>query len=187
MRLSRCLLLSFVCLCSALLFAQGSTSSSELPKLDHFESNLADPSLDPCTDFYKYACSKWMNANPIPPDQVAWGHGSPLQLWNETVLRQTLEKAAAGGAERNAVDQKIGDYYAACMDEKGIEVAGVKAIKTERDGIDAIKSKNQRPQAVARLHPTMPGDRQLDDNQTDAAAFSFFGAQDHDDATKVVA
>src|SRR5262245_4724188 len=168
------LLFCLVCLCCATLFAQCSPNPSELTELDHFAPKLVDESVDPCTDFYKYACGKWMAANPIPPDQVIWGHGSPLQLWNETVLRQTLEKAAAGGAERNAVEKKIGDYYAACMDEKGIEAAGVKAIKPELDRINAIKSKSQLPEALARLHQTIPGAWELGDNQTDAAGFGFF-------------
>ena len=54
------------------------------PKLEHFNPNLVDKDLDPCNDFYKYSCSKWMAANPIPPDQAVWDTGSDLQVWNET-------------------------------------------------------------------------------------------------------
>jgi putative endopeptidase len=194
MRIPKVVLLVPLCLCAAFVFAQTSsntaqtsTRSSDLPKLDQFDPKLADESVDPCTDFYKYACGKWMAANPIPPDQATWGHGSPLQLWNETVLRQTLEKAAAGGSERNAVDQKIGDYYGACMDEKAIEAAGVSTIKPELGRINAIKNKDQLVDAIVRLHQSIPGAWQLDDNQTNAAGFGFIGAQDLDDATRVVA
>jgi endothelin-converting enzyme/putative endopeptidase len=187
MRFAKSVLLAFVCLCAGFALAQNPTNASELPKLDQFDPKLTDASVDPCTDFYKYACNKWMAANPIPPDQAIWGHGSPLQLWNETVLRQTLEKAAAGTTERSAVDQKIGDYYGACMDEKAIEAAGVNTIKPELDRINAVKTKNQLPEALARLHQTIPGAWQLGDNQTNAPGFGFIGSQDLDDATKVVA
>ena len=57
--------------------------SSSAPKLEHFDLSRIDKSLDPCQDFYQYACSKWNTANPIPADQVAWGTGSGLQYWNE--------------------------------------------------------------------------------------------------------
>lgn len=187
MRLLKVLFLLLVVSCSIFLHAQAPASSTELPKLDQFDPKLVDESVDPCTDFYKYACGKWMETNPIPPDQATWGHGSPLQLWNETVLRQTLEKAAAGGAGRSAIEQKIGDYYGACMDEKAIEAAGASTLKPELDRINALKNKNQLPEAIARLHQMIPGAWQLDNNQTNAAGFGFSGSQDLDDATKVVA
>jgi endothelin-converting enzyme/putative endopeptidase len=96
------------------------------PKLEHFDPNLVDQTLSPCDDFYKYACSKWVTANPIPADQVYWTTGSGLELWNENVLRETLEASSKDESKRGAVQQKIGDYWAACMDESGIEAAGLK-------------------------------------------------------------
>ena len=122
-----------VVLCSVVGFvganAQSMPAAESAPKLEHFDINLVDKSLDPCQDFYEYACSKWNAANPIPADQVAWGTGSGLRYWNENILREALQKAAAQTSNRTDYEQKIGDYWAACTDESGIESAGTRDLK----------------------------------------------------------
>src|SRR5271166_5926611 len=110
----------------------GTTATAEqTPKLEHFDANLEDKTLDPCQDFYKYACSKFLAANPIPADQVAWGTGSGLQYWNENIVRQGLEKASAQTSGRSDFEQKIGDYWAACTNEPGLEAAGSRDLKPD--------------------------------------------------------
>jgi putative endopeptidase len=156
-------------------------------KLGPFDPNLVDKTLDPCNDFYKYSCNKWLTANPIPPDQVFWSTGSGLQLWNENLLRETLEAASANDPKRTPVQQKIGDFWAACMDESGIDAAGLKPLQPELDRIAAMKSKEDITLEVAHLHHAFPGAWQTGDNESSAPLFGLNGQQDYDDASKVVA
>ena len=168
-------------------YAQGGPASQNTPKLEHFDISMVDKTLDPCQDFYKYACSKWNAANPIPADQVAWGTGSGLQYWNENILRDALEKAAAPTSNRTDYEQKIGDYWAACMDESGIEAAGTRDLKPELERIAQMTSKSQLADQVAHIHQAVPGAWQGDDNQSRAALLGFGQTQDFDDASRVVA
>jgi putative endopeptidase len=167
--------------------AQGAPASQSTPKLEHFDISMVDKTLDPCQDFYKYACSKWNAANPIPADQVAWGTGSGLQYWNENILRDALEKAAAPTSNRTDYEQKIGDYWAACMDESGIEAAGTRDLKPELERIAQMTSKSQLADQVAHIHRAVPGAWQGDDNQSRAALLGFGQMQDFDNASRVVA
>ena len=163
------------------------SDQSKEPKLEHFDPQLVDPSLNPCDDFYKYSCSKWLSANPIPPDQVFWSTGSGLELWNEGILRETIEAASKNDASRSAVQQKIGDYWASCMDESGINSAGLKPLQPELDRIAALKSKKDLTLEIAHIHHTFPGSWEQSDNQTNAPLFGFTGQQDYDNASMVVA
>jgi endothelin-converting enzyme/putative endopeptidase len=110
-----------------------------------------DTNVSPCTNFYQYACGNWRAKNPIPPDQSRWGRFNELAERNLRIEREILEKAGQSSPSRSAVDQKIGDYYAACMDEKGVDGKGVHPIKPALDGIDAIHSKDQLAGELARL------------------------------------
>jgi putative endopeptidase len=148
---------------------------------------MADKSLNPCDDFYKYSCNKWIAANPIPADEVYWSTGSGLEKWNDTVLRETMEASSKNDPNRSPVQQKIGDYWAACMDESGIEAAGLKPLKPELDRIAALKSKKDLTLEIARLHHLFPGAWEGSDNQANAPFFGFSAGQDFDDASKVVA
>src|SRR3979490_1081090 len=160
---------------------------TKAPKLEHFDPEMVDKTLDPCNSFYKYACNKWLTANPVPPDQVYWSTGSGLELWNENLLRETLEASSVNDPKRTPVQRKIGDYWAACMDETGIEAAGLKPLQPELDRIAALKSKKELTLEVARLHHVFPGAWEQSDNQTNSPLFGFTGQQDYDDASKVVA
>ena len=162
-------------------------SAEQVPKLEHFDPNLADHSLDPCQDFYKFACSKWNAANPIPPDQVVWGTGSGLRYWNENILREAMVKAAAQTSGRSDYQQKIGDYWAACMDEPGLEQAGIRDLKPELDRINSMMSTTELAEQLAYIHMSFPGAWESNDNQSAAAIFGFGQQQDYDDASKVVA
>jgi putative endopeptidase len=172
---------------SAAIKSAGAGQAADTPKLEHFDPNLVDKSLNPCDDFYKYACNKWIAANPIPADQVYWTTGSGLEMWNDAALRETLEANSKNDPKRSAVQQKIGDYWAACTDESGIEAAGLKPLQPELDRIAGLTSKKELALEIAHLHHLFPGAWEGSDNQTNAPFFGFSGGQDYDDASKVVA
>jgi len=163
------------------------TPPKELPKLESFSTANTDAGVNPCDDFFEYTNGKWIAAHPIPADQVMWGVGSPLELWNETVLVKTLEQVSAEDAKRTPNEQKVGDYYFACMDTKTIDAHAAEWLKPELERIAAIKSKQEIAEEVAHLHLTIPGAWDGEANQTDAALLGYSGQPDFADASHNVA
>ncbi len=166
---------------------QAQTRPEGLPALEHFGAGIVDPNVNPCDDFFAYADRKWLAAHPIPADQAGWGVEYPLQLWNETLLRSTLEKSSVAEGSRTPNEQKVGDFYYACMDEKDIDARTPEWLKPELDRIDAIRTKRDIALEVAHLHQTIPGAWQQGDDQTDAPLLGFSGLPDYDDASRDVA
>ena len=117
-----------------------------------FSADMLDKNVDPCNDFYAYACSKWVAHNPIPADRSSWGRFNELAQRGEYIVRDILEKAEADRPGRTANEQKIGDYYASCMDESAIEKAGTKPLDQDFHSIAAIPSKPELPKEIVRLH-----------------------------------
>ncbi len=109
-----------------------------------------DKTVDPCQDFYKFACGSWNKNNPIPPDQATWGRFNELHERNQQVLHGILEEAAQHQS-RSALDQKIGAFYAACMNEAAVDKAGDTPIQPGLERIRALNDKAQLPAEVARL------------------------------------
>src|SRR5204862_1612075 len=119
----------------------------------HFNVAGMDTKTAACTDFYQYANGGWLAANPIPAAYPAWGVGNVLDERNREVLHQILEDAARNkNAAKGSNEQKIGDYYATCLDEARIEADGLKPIQGELDLIARVNDQAALQKEIAHLH-----------------------------------
>ena len=117
-----------------------------------FDLGNLDNSVAACTDFYQYADGGWMAKNPIPAAYPSWGTFDQLRERNQEVMHQILESAAKdASAPQGSNEQKIGDFYGSCMDEKGIEAAGITPLQPELDRIEKINDRKDLESAVSRL------------------------------------
>jgi len=187
MRRSAVLTVSLVTFLTLFAHAAPADPPDGMPALEHFSPDQVDKSLSPCNDFFQYACGKWIKANPIPPDQAGSGTLNKLFIWNVSAVRSTLEEAASA-TNRTPVEQKAGDYFAACMDENAINKAGITPLKPELDRIARMKDKSELPEVVASIHQIVrPADLNFIDAQYQGVLFGVYAASDFDDARTLLA
>ena len=129
-------------LATAATVAVGGDKPAAAPKPPGaFDISALDTSVDPCVDFYQFACGGWRKANPIPPDQTRWGRFNELAERNREDLHRILEAAKDPAGKRSPIEARVGDYYAACMDEAGIEARGRQPLDPILGRVDAVQSK----------------------------------------------
>src|SRR5450755_752398 len=121
----RCCAFLLALFLTSLSNAQTKAAEPAFPYTPSLDVTAMDKSVDPCVDLYHYSCGGWQKANPIPPDQTSWNVYAKLYQDNLTYLRDILSQAGSNIAQRDAVTQKIGDFYAACMDESTADKRGV--------------------------------------------------------------
>jgi len=170
----RTLALLFVC---GILAAQERPLAS-LPYTPSLEPAFLDGTVDPCVDFFKYSCGTWSKINPIPADQAAWSVYAKMTDENRRFLWGVLEQAAKPSPARSANEQKIGDYFGACMDEGAVEQLGAAPLRKRLDEIAALTSIKGLPPLLAQVH--------LDSGDSNPL-FSFGSAQDFANSDSMIA
>jgi endothelin-converting enzyme/putative endopeptidase len=115
---------------------------------------VLDPGVKPCGDFYAYACGGWLKTTAIPPDKPVWSRGfSELSERNLARLREIAERAAAGGrAPDDRYAEKVGDFWAACMDEAVLERRGLTDLHAAWSRIDRVTDLTALAREVGLLH-----------------------------------
>jgi putative endopeptidase len=157
------------------IFISAQTDSTTKPGPGFSIDNI-DKTLDPCVDFYQYACGNWLKRSEIPADQSSWVSFVELDERNLITLRDILDKASANDPNRTPVQQKIGDFYSSCMDEKAVEAKGLDPLRPELDRIAAVKDKAALIDAIARVHLIGPN-----------PLFNFYSNSDLHNADQVIA
>jgi len=156
-----------------LLLAAAAVQAQKAPG---FDLGALNRNVDPCANFYQYACGGWMTANPVPGDASRWGRFDTLQDQNRLLLNSVLEAASADRPNRSVTDQKIGDFYAACMDEKNLNARGLEAIQRDLNRIAVIQDRKELADVVVYMF------------RIGSWPFFRFGSeQDAKDSTRVIA
>jgi putative endopeptidase len=118
------------------------------------DPSLFDASVKPCDDFYSYACGGWISRTALPPDKPKWTRSfTDIEERNLKLLRAIAEEDAAGKLDReDRYPQKVGDFWAACMDEAGIEQRGLGELRAAWARIDGVKDVESLARQIALLH-----------------------------------
>jgi len=152
------------------------TAKSPATEAHGVDLTSLDKTCKPCEDFFRYANGAWLTSNPIPPAYPSWGRFNELAEKNREELHQILEQAAANSkATPGSIEQKIGDFYASCMDEKQVNEAGAAPLATEFRLIAGLRTAAQLQPEIARLQRVGVG-----------ALFEFGSTQDAKNSSQVI-
>src|SRR5262249_37976406 len=105
--------------------------AAQSPTASGLDTGAMNRSVEPCENFYQFACGNWIAAHPLPADRSRFGRFTELSAHNEAVVLDMLQGAAVVRGNRSPLDQKIGDAFAACMDTAAINQKGIEPIRPE--------------------------------------------------------
>jgi endothelin-converting enzyme/putative endopeptidase len=128
-----------------------------MPYSPSLDLSSMDKSVDPCKDFYSYVCGGWEKNNPIPADQSSWSVYAKLANDNQQFLWGILEQDAKPSPSRTPVQQKVGDYFAACMNTAAIDKLADDPVRVTLARLQGLRSRDEVLAEILRLHKNNPG------------------------------
>jgi putative endopeptidase len=168
-----------VVVCCAVFSAAASaqqTPAAAKEQVSGLDKSFMDITADPCVNFAQYACGNFSKLYPIPADKSGYGTFSIVYDQTQEKLDALLKKVEANNASRTVNEQKIGDFFASCMDESAIQAEGLKPLKSDFERIANLKSKSELTALLAH-------DQMINVN----AFFGYGEQQDFKDARKQIA
>ncbi|KAM4743386.1 endothelin-converting enzyme-like 1 isoform 2-T3 [Anableps anableps] len=84
-----------------------------------------DPSIQPCQDFYSFACGSWLRRHGIPEDKLIYGIITAIGEHNEEKLQHLLlEPVQRRGPD--SAERKVKEFYRSCINIEEIDKLGSK-------------------------------------------------------------
>src|SRR5581483_5580088 len=173
----RLLPIAWLIFSAGVLVAQ-ETPLSVIPYTPVLDTEFMDRAADPCVNFYQYACGNWNKLNPIPADQASWDVYAKLTNENQRYLWGILEQASHPNPARTPNEQKIGDFFHACMDDAAVERAGAKPIEPMLAKIGGLKSVEDLAAYIGNEHKA---------GIDQGVLFGFGAEQDFDNSSQMMA
>jgi endothelin-converting enzyme/putative endopeptidase len=176
-RLAAALAVAVACATSKTPPAAPAGGAPAHPAAPGIDASIVDRSVNPCVDFYAYACGGWLAKPQIPADRARWVRSfDVIREENRSRLRGILEPAAAGKVDpQDRYGHEVAELYAGCMDAGAAERDGLARLKAQWQALDAVSDPKALATAAGRLHAT--GIFPL---------FAITSSQDDRDATQVI-
>ncbi len=155
--MNRLLLLSSVALlaaCKSAVAPGAGAVAAKPPAETGIDPSIIDPSVKPCDDFYAYACGGWLSKFELPPDKSTWTRSfTDIRERNQVLLRSVAEADAAGKLDpEDRYGRKVGDFWAACMDEAGVEARGMEDLHQLWSEVDGVTDVASLAEELGRMH-----------------------------------